>query len=299
MRTLLLSVLLLSSFAQAADRAPLALASVHAAVVELDSGDVLYEKHADRQVPVASITKLMTAMVVLDAGQPLNEWLKVHERATPPPRNAWSRIRIGSEARRRDLLWISLMSSENLAVYTLGRHFPGGTEGLIAAMNDKARELGMTQSRFVDASGLSADNLSSASDLARMLIAAHEYEEIRELSTRTYRRVGFRQPRYALEFGNTNRLVHSSRWNVSLSKTGYISEAGRCLTMVSEVDGRPVAMVFLDSLGRLSPIGDAGRVRRWLETGEPGQVAGAALAYERERSAAYQVSGQTELASSP
>lgn len=268
------------------DPARLQLASVHALVAPLNPGTPVYTKFADRPAPIASITKLMTAMVVLDSGLPLDEWLPIVEREDDPPKNAFSRIRPGSEAQRGDLLRITLMSSENLAAYVLARHHPGGRDAFIAAMNEKARELGMTQTRFVDPSGLWPENHASATDLLKMVRAAYAYPEIREMSTGSNQRVHFRSPRYSLDFGNTNALVHSSRWNVSLSKTGYLTEAGRCLVMVADVGGEPTVMVLLDSFGSRTPLGDAGRIRGWLETGSSGAVAGAALEYERSRSAA-------------
>jgi len=268
------------------DPAALELASVHAVVAPLNPGTPVFTKFADRSVPIASITKLMTAMVVLDSGQPLDEWLPILEREDNPPKNSFSRIRPGSEARREDLLRITLMSSENLAAYVLARDHPGGREAFIAAMNEKARVLGMQQTRFVDPSGLWPENRASASDLLKLVRAAYAYPEIREMSTGSNRRVHFRSPRYSLDFGNTNALVRSSRWNVDLSKTGYLNEAGRCLVMVADVGGEPMAMVLLDSFGTRTPLGDAGRIRRWLETGSGGAVAGAALDYERRRAAA-------------
>ena len=268
------------------DPARLQLASVHALVAPLNPGTPVYTKFADRPAPIASITKLMTAMVVLDSGLPLDEWLPIVEREDDPPKNAFSRIRPGSEAQRGDLLRITLMSSENLAAYVLARHHPGGRDAFIAAMNQKARELGMTQTRFVDPSGLWPENHASATDLLKMVRAAYAYSEIRAMSTGSNQRVHFRSPRYSLDFGNTNALVHSSRWKVSLSKTGYLTEAGRCLVMVADVGGEPTVMVLLDSFGSRTPLGDAGRIRGWLETGSSGAVAGAALEYERSRSAA-------------
>ncbi len=270
----------------APNAANLQLASVHAAVAPLQSSAPLYEKFADNPAPIASVTKLMTAMVVLDSGAPMDEWLQIVQRSDDPPKNAFSRMRIGSEARRSDLLRITLMSSENLASYVLAQNHPGGLDAFIAAMNAKAHALGMTQTRFVDPSGLWPENIASASDLVKMVEAAYAYPEIREMSTGSQHRVHFRGPRYSLDYGNTNALVHSSRWDVHLSKTGYLNEAGRCLVMVADVGGDPLVMVLLDSLGTRTPLGDAGRIRRWLETGNGGAVAGAALDYERSRIAA-------------
>jgi D-alanyl-D-alanine endopeptidase (penicillin-binding protein 7) len=271
------------------------LASVNAAIADLsDGGQVLYAKNPDRVVPIASITKLMTAMVVLDSGEPLNEWLRVVEREHDPVNNGYSRIRIGSELRRADLMKLALMSSENLATHVLASHHPGGRDAFVEAMNAKARALGMTSTRFVGPSGLSPLNRSTAADLLKLVAAAMDYEHIREYTTTSYYRARFRRPRYALEYGNTNPLVASSRWDVRLSKTGYLNEAGRCLVMVARIDGRSIAMVLLDSFGTRTPLGDAGRVKRWLTIGDSGSIAAAALDYERRRNAEYEQASTLE-----
>lgn len=269
------------------DPGALELASVQAAVADLASGELLFAKHSDRQVPIASVTKLMSAVVVLDSGAPLDEWLAIVPRAERAPANAYSRIRIGSELRRADLLRITLMASENQAAYVLSRHHPGGRETFVAAMNDKAAELGMHATRFVDASGLSAENRSTAADLLRLVAAAMDYELIREYTRTTGFTAQFRRPRYTLQYGNTNLLVHRESWDVALSKTGYLRVAGRCLAMVANIDNQPIAMVLLDSLGTRTPLGDAGRIGRWLRTGQGGSVAAAARDYERQRQREY------------
>lgn len=271
----------------ALERAELRLASVNAAVAYADTDGLVYGKNADRPVPIASITKLMTALVVMDSGEPLNEWLEFRERHIPAPANAYTRIRVGSELRRGDVLRIALMSSENFAAYTLAGHHPGGYDAFVEAMNAKARQLGMMNTRFVDPTGLSVNNRSTAADLVRLVRAASKHPQIREYSTTRYFSGHFRQPRYRLAFGNTNALVHRDSWGVGVSKTGYLSAAGRCLVMLSEVDGRPVVTVLLDSLGTRSPMGDAGRIKRWLTTGAGGSVAAAARAYEQKKNAAY------------
>lgn len=271
----------------APDPTGLNLASVNAAVAYLDGGEPIYGKHLDRSVPIASVTKLMTAVVVMEAGQPLDQWLEVYERHREAANNAYSRIRIGSTLKRGDMLRIALMSSENLAAYTLARHYPGGFDGFVKAMNEKARELGMTQSHFVEPTGLSPENHSSAGDLVTLVRAAFAYPELREYTTTGYFRAHFRKPRYSLSFGNTNVLVHRDSWGVGLSKTGYLTEAGRCLVMVTEIDGRDVITVLLDSFGTRSPLGDAGRIKRWLTTGEGGSIAKAAREYENRRNAFY------------
>ncbi|MCC5886257.1 MAG: D-alanyl-D-alanine endopeptidase [Gammaproteobacteria bacterium] len=268
------------------DATALALASVHAHVVALDTGETLYAKHAETAAPIASITKLMTALVVLESAADLDEWLPIVERDRAAPANAWSRLRIGSEARRRDLLRIALMSSENLAAHLLGRHHPDGYAAFVATMNERARELGMTATRFVDTTGLSSDNTSTAADLTHLLAESWKYPLLREYSVTTNFQVQFRNPSYSLPYGNTNRLTRNGRWDVGLSKTGYLNAAGRCLVMITEIDSRPVAVVLLNSFGTHTPLGDAGRIRRWLETGDGGRIAGPALEYERSQVAA-------------
>ncbi|TBW58793.1 D-alanyl-D-alanine endopeptidase [Marinobacter halodurans] len=271
----------------APDPANLELASVNAAVAYMDDGDLIYSKHPDRSVPIASVTKLMTAVVVMDAGQPLDEWIEVYKRHRAAPNNGYSRIRIGSSLKRGDMLRIALMSSENLAAYTLARHYPGGFDAFVGAMNAKARELGMTHSHFVEPTGLSPKNHSSAGDLVKLVRAAFRHPELRRYTTTEYYTAHFRQPRYSLAFGNTNVLVHRKSWQVELSKTGYLNEAGRCLILVTRVDGREVISVLLDSFGTRTPIGDAGRVKRWLTTGHGGAIARAARDYENRRNAYY------------
>ncbi|MFW6093210.1 MAG: D-alanyl-D-alanine endopeptidase [Pseudomonadota bacterium] len=263
------------------DPETLQLASVAGVVTALDTGEVLYRKHADLPVPIASVTKLMTALVVLESGQPLDEWLTIVDWHDDLEKNAYSRLRIGSEARRRELLRIALMSSENLATHVLAHHYPGGDTAFVAAMNARAEALGMRHAEFVDPAGLSPDNRATAGGLALLLKAAHAHPEIRDLSTRYQHTARFRSPRYTLPYGNTNPLVASSRWRVHLSKTGYLAEAGRCLVLVAEAAERTVGMVLLNSFGTRTPLGDAGRVRRWLTTGRGGTVAGTARDYER------------------
>ncbi|MBZ0335087.1 serine hydrolase [Marinobacter sp. AL4B] len=286
MRSWLLLLVLVSFASHGKTFEAPSLASASAAVSLVDDSSLLVDKFADRPVPVASVTKLMTALVVVESGLNMNEWLTFEERHRPAAANAWTRIRIGSQLRRKDVLRIALMASENFAAYTLARAFPKGFDGFVEAMNRKARVLGMTNTRFVDPTGLSAQNISSAADLILLAKAALKHPQIREYSTSGYFQAEFRKPRYNLSYGNTNSLVHSERWGVSLSKTGYLKEAGRCLVMVSEMDGKGVITVLLDSLGTRSPMGDAGRIKRWLATGEPGSVAKAAKRYEQEKNAA-------------
>jgi D-alanyl-D-alanine endopeptidase (penicillin-binding protein 7) len=297
MKHLLLACCLLAAVSVSRAEAPTGdspapeLASVHAVVTDFDTGETLFAKQADAVVPIASLTKLMTAMVVLDAAQPLDEWLEIVRRDKPVEKNAYSRLRIGSEAKRRDLLLLALMSSENLACHVLAASYPGGTPAFVAAMNSKARELGMTETHFVDSSGLSPSNRSTARDLVKMAGAAARYPLIREFSATAEYTVSFRSPDYLLGYGNTNVLAHGDKWDIRLSKTGFINEAGRCLIMIAAVGERTVTMVLLDSFGTRSPVGDANRIKRWLETGSSGTVAGAARDYERQRAAAYRVWG--------
>ncbi len=271
------------------DVSRLQLASVSAVVAPLGAEEPEFAKRADWVKPIASVTKLMTALVVMESGQPLDAWLPVVKRDFDPAANAYSRIRLESEATRRDLLHVALMSSENRAAYLLARHHPQGYVAFIDAMNAKAQELGMTDTQFVDSTGLSEANVSTAQDLLKLVNAAYQHPLIRELSTSPGQWVQFRQPRYGLQYGNTNPLVRSGRWDVLLSKTGYLDSAGRCLVMVTEVGGTPRVMVLLDSRGTRTPLGDAGRIRRWLETGTGGTVAASALAYEKEKVAALEL----------
>ncbi len=276
-----------TGIAAAADDGP-NLASVHAAVAPLEGSQPIYRKNADVGVPIASVTKLMTALVVMESKQPLDEWLTVVERQKEPPNNAYTRIRVGSRLQRGELLRLALIASENMAAHVLASHHPRGREGFVAAMNRTAKRLGMTQSEFVDPSGISSNNRASASDLVRLVRAAHEHERIRGYTTDSYHRAHFRSPRYALAYGNTNPLVGRSSWGISLSKTGYLDEAGRCLAMVTRIEGQQVIMVLLDSFGTRSPLGDAGRIKRWLRRGDPGRVAATARQYEQRRSAGHE-----------
>ncbi|MEE4299429.1 MAG: serine hydrolase [Pseudomonadales bacterium] len=261
------------------------LASVHAAVARLDAApdEFVLARRADRSVPIASVTKLMTALVVLESGADLDAWLEIRDWDPRPPNNPFSHMRPGSELKRRDLLRIMLQASENLAAHTLARHHAGGFEAFVAAMNETAAALGMSGSSFVEPSGLSPGNRSTAADLVRLARRLHAEPLVREYSTSRYFEARFREPRYTLTYGNTNRLVASSRWDVALSKTGYLSEAGRCLVMVTTLEDVPHVVVLLDSFGSRSPLGDAGRIRRWLATGETGRVAPAAADYVQRR----------------
>lgn len=241
-----------------------ALKSSSALVVD-QSGQTLYAKNVDHVVPIASITKLMTAMVVIDAGLPLNEQIAISEDDKDLIKGTHSRLRIGTVLPRRELLHLALMASENRAAEALSRVYPGGTKAFVAAMNQKAVELGMWRTRFVDGTGLSSDNVSTAQDLSKMVAAAYHYPLIREFTTDTGTTVRVSNGR-TMNYNNSNRLVKSREWEIGLSKTGYISEAGRCLVMQAKIAGKPVIIVLLDSWGKLTRIGDANRLKRWMET---------------------------------
>jgi D-alanyl-D-alanine endopeptidase (penicillin-binding protein 7) len=214
-------------------------------------------------VPIASITKLMTAMVALDAQPGLNDILTIEQDDVDTLKGSHSHLRVGTQLTREEMLRLALMSSENRAASALSRHYPGGKAAFVVAMNDKARALGLTETRFEDPTGLTSANVSSARDLARLVGAAHEYPLIREFSTTPdYQFTVAGRPRM---FHNTNRLVGSAEWNIGLSKTGYISEAGKCLVMQAWMNNRPTIIVLLDSAGKLTRIADANRIRRWIE----------------------------------
>jgi D-alanyl-D-alanine endopeptidase (penicillin-binding protein 7) len=241
---------------------PLDLRSSVALVLDQETGDTLYQKNPDAVLPIASITKVMTSMVVLDAGLPLDEMIEVTEADRDTERHSSSRLAIGSKLARAEMLHLALMASENRAAHALGRTFPGGLPAFIDAMNAKARAIGMTDSRFADPTGLSSNNVSNARDLARMVRVAHAYPLIREYSTATGLTVdtGYRQ----VAFRSTNRLVDHPDWQIGLQKTGYISEAGKCLVMQATVDGRQVILVLLDAAGAQSRFADAQRLRKWI-----------------------------------
>ena len=239
------------------------LKSSVALVMDQDTDEVLFSKNAEAVLPIASITKLMTAIVVLDAEQPMDEALKVTKVALDTPRNNHSRLRVGAELSRGELMHLALMSSENRAAYAIGAAYPGGMSAAVEAMNRKARELGMNDSHFVEPTGLSAENRSSAHDLALLVKAAYQNPVLREYSTATDASVSV--GRRMIQFRNTNSLVRSPSWEIGLQKTGYISEAGRCVVMQAQLAGRKLIMVLLDSAGRYSRVGDAERIRRWLD----------------------------------
>ena len=236
-----------------------------ASAIVLDSrGNLIYGKDIDTVRPIASITKLMTAMIILDAGLDLEEAIVIANQDRDFIRMTGSRLSVGATLQRRELLLLALMSSENRAAAALGRTYPGGLERFVAAMNNKAANLGMYSSQFADPAGLNADNVSTASDLARMLAAAEGYPMITDATTTLHRDVQPYASRGPLTFNNTNRLLKNANWKIELSKTGYINEAGRCLVMSTNIDGEAVSIVLLNSFGKLTPYGDSNRLRKWM-----------------------------------
>lgn len=242
----------------------LAVQSGSALVVDQFGGEALFQKNAGQIVPIASITKLMTAMVVLDGSPALQEPVRITDEDVDYLRGSRSRLHVGSVLSRESALLLALMSSENRAANALARHYPGGMPAFLAAMNIKAQALGMRDTHFEDPTGLTSNNVSTANDLAKMVAAAYKYPLIREFSTTAEATVdvGAREMAYR----NTNPLVRSAAWDVGLSKTGYISEAGKCLVMQARVADKPVVIVLLDSAGKLTRVGDANRIKRWMES---------------------------------
>jgi D-alanyl-D-alanine endopeptidase (penicillin-binding protein 7) len=259
-------------FAQAQDVRKIALRSSSALVQDVETGEVVIGKNADAVVPIASITKLMTAMVVLDRGLDLEEPIQLSREDAVAMKGSRSRLRTGLTLSRGDLMLIALMASDNRAAAALGVNYPGGLEAFVDAMNAKAALLEMNDSRFVEPTGLSPANVSTASDLAKLVSAAHDYPLIRDYSTKSRASVKVQSGRRVqqLVYGNTNNLVRSKQWDIDLSKTGYISEAGRCLVMHLRLAEKDLIVVLLDSWGKYSRIGDANRIRKWLESGAAG-----------------------------
>jgi serine-type D-Ala-D-Ala endopeptidase (penicillin-binding protein 7) len=243
------------------DKLP-ALRSQVALVMDSDTDQILLSKNSDAITPIASITKLMTAMVVLDAQQSLDDTLRVTTDDIDTEKGSSSRLQVGTELTRGEMLHLALMSSENRAANALGRNYPGGLDAFVRAMNVKAKLLGMSQTRYVEPTGLSSRNQSSAHDLSLLVGAASEYPLIREFSTTPDAQVSM--GKRTVQFRNTNALVRSKSWDIAVQKTGYIAEAGRCLVMQAELAGRKLIMVLLDSQGKNTRIADAERIRTWL-----------------------------------
>jgi len=239
------------------------LRSASALVIDAQ-GHVIYGKDIDTVRPIASITKLMTAMVILDSGLDLDEKVTVTKADRDLVQLTGSRLAYGATLPRREMILLAIMSSENRAATALGRTFPGGTKTFVSQMNKKARSLGMNQSHFADPAGLSAENKSTASDLVKMVTAAQAYALIKKASTTTRIEVRPYAKRGPLVYGNTNRLLKNKTWDIALSKTGYINESGRCLVMQANIEGERVSIVLLNSFGKLTPFGDSNRLRKWM-----------------------------------
>ncbi|MEY3872325.1 MAG: hypothetical protein RLZZ296_1320 [Pseudomonadota bacterium] len=243
---------------------PLSLKSSVALVIDQDTQEVLFSKNDHAVLPIASLTKIMTGVIISSANLPMDEVLTVTQDDVDTEKNSSSRLRVGTSLTRGELLHLALMSSENRAAHALGRTYPGGLQTFVGLMNAKAKMLGMKDTRYVEPTGLSSLNQSSAQDLATLVNAAHADPVLRELSTSAGYQVAV--GRQTLQYNNTNRLVKSPNWDIGLQKTGYISEAGQCLVMQTKIAGRKLIMVFLDSAGKFSRIADAERVRRWVES---------------------------------
>jgi len=251
-------------FAQAGEAKKVALRSNAALVIDAATGEVVIDKNGDQVTPIASITKLMTAIVVLESGLDLQTQVALTREDVDLRKGSRSRLRTGVSLSRDELLLIALMASENRAAAALARSYPGGTQAFVAAMNEMAAELGMNDTRFLDPTGLNPGNVSSARDLAKLVRAAHGYPLIREYSTRDKATV-LLSGKQKMNYRNTNGLVRNSRWEIDLSKTGYISEAGRCLVMQVRLASKDLIVVLLDSWGKQSRIGDANRIKKWVE----------------------------------
>jgi D-alanyl-D-alanine endopeptidase (penicillin-binding protein 7) len=246
--------------------------SATALIVDAENGQVLFEREAAHIAPIASLTKLMTALVVIDGQQPLDEVIQITRDDVWKGKGAHSRLAVGSKFTRAELLKLALMASENRAAHVLGRNYPGGTAAFVKTMNLKAKALGMTRSRFADASGLSNHNVSNARDLVKLVNAASRDSRIREFSTLPSLEV--RVGKSMLMYRNTNLLVGKPEWDIHVQKTGYTNDAGQCLVMETVIVDRPVVMVFLNSFGSLTRTADARRIRKWMEAQELPRVAG-------------------------
>ena len=258
---------------------PLDLKSSVALVIDQDTHEVLLSKNDHAVLPIASLTKLMTGVLVSEARLPMEEMVTITQADVDTEKGSRSRLTVGTTLTRGEMLHLALMSSENRAAHALGRTYPGGLDNFVGLMNAKARMLGMADTRYVEPTGLSSNNHSSARDLAILVDAAYRDNRLRELSTSPSHTVdvGAR----TLQYNNTNRLVHNPLWDIGLQKTGYISEAGQCLVMQAKVGGRKLIMVFLDSTGKFSRLGDAERVRRWVEAAPVSSSMGKPVAQRR------------------
>ncbi len=248
-----------------AAQSSLLLQSRAAIVMNAETGELLYSKNADRTMPIASITKLMTAMIVLDAHLPMDELITITASDVDTLRHSSSRLPVGTTLTRGEAMLLALMSSENRAAASLARTYPGGTESAVAAMNRKAQELGMTHTRFMDGTGLHSENTSSPSDLVHLVKSSRAYPEIHQYSTTTEHTLVSQQGRL-IQYRNTNALVQNGTWSIEVSKTGFLNEAGRCLVMQARINATPVVIVLMDSTASVTRTGDANRIKQWLES---------------------------------
>lgn len=265
-----LSLALLAFAANAKPTQDPKLKSSSVLIIDQSDSSVLYSRHSDVPMPIASITKLMTALVVLDARQPLDEPIQITEADRDFPKGGFSRLAVGTSLTRGDLMHLALMASENRAAHALGDNYPGGMPAMVAAMNAKAAALGMTSAHFVDPTGLSSQNVASPEDLSKLVMAAARNPNIREYSTD--RRYAVKVRRHLVEFHNTDNLVANPTWNIIVQKTGYITEAGKCLVMAAVIEGRSVVIVLLDSFGKYTRVADAKRIKTWMEAGANARV---------------------------
>lgn len=260
-------------------------------VVDLKTNKVLFANNPDVVVPIASVTKLMTAMVVLDAKLPMNEMIPVSIVDTKEMKGVFSRVKLGSELDRKNMLLIALMSSENRAAASLAHSYPGGYNAFIIAMNAKAKSLGMKHTVYVEPTGLSVYNVSTARDLSKLALAARQYPMLSELSTTPDKTVTFHKPTYSLVFNNTDHLIKKSNWDIKLTKTGFTNQAGHCLVLLTTMANRQVSVVILDAFGKYTHFADAGRMRRWMETGKSGPAPQVAVLYKDEKNLSMQQIG--------
>ncbi len=262
----LFCVIFFYSHAVFAQKNNLDIKSQAAIVFNAQNARIIYDKNADKVMPIASITKLMTAMVTLDARLPPNERITITKADVDTLKRTSSRLPVGSSYPRHELLRLALMSSENRAAAALGRTFPGGIKAFVNAMNQKAKQIGMTNSRFVDSTGLNSNNVATARDLSKLVTASNNYAAIREFSTTSKHFVSPGNKRGQLQYVNSNSLVRNQDWAIKVSKTGYLNEAGRCLVMQANISGQPMVIVLLNSWGKNTRIGDANRVKKWIES---------------------------------
>jgi len=276
------------------DTSQLKIASGSALLMDMQTNKVIYASNPDVVVPIASVSKLMTGLVIVEAKQNMDEYISVNISDTPEMKGVFSRVKLNSELPRREMLLIALMSSENRAAASLGHHYPGGYVAFIAAMNAKAKALGMTSTHFVEPTGLSVRNVSTARDLSKLLVAAHKYPILSELSTTKEKTVSFRKPNYTLGFRNTDHLVNKANWDIKITKTGFTNEAGHCLVLVTSMGNRPVALVILDAFGKYTHFADATRIRSWVETGRSTNAPAVALQYKAEKNLKNRQTGAIE-----